>query len=1369
MASIFRRNYLPATVVLCGLALSACLFAFVRSWEQNRALDAFEDDAENHFTIIKREIDLDLQVLSSFKAFYAVSQDVTRQKFKEFACSLLMDHKSIQALEWIPRVPLSRRPFYEARASRDGYKGFRFTEYDSRSRTVKAGVRAEYFPVYYLEPYKGNKPALGFDLASQPTRKEALEKSRDTGRMVGTSRIRLIQEKGDQFGFLVFMPVYRKGAAVDSIKSRRAALLGFVLGVFRIGDMAEKSLAGLKESGLDIALYDVSAPKAEQFLYRRPNGKQGQPPRPFTGHLYSKVLDVAGHRWLFTAGSGKRETSTGNTYGSWIVLLAGIFLTALLARYFHAGILREISERKQAEEALQKSEQKYRSIFENAVEGIFQSTAEGKYISVNPAYARIFGYGSPEELMTEVTNIGPGLYVHPEDRDRLLKILDEKGSVEGLDLQVVRKDRERIWVSTSARLVRDDAGKALYYEGTVEDITARKEAEDELLASRLRLSEAMNLAGIVYWEVDLETKEFIFNDLFYAFYGTTAEREGGYRMSREEYGKRFIHPGDTGIFRQFAEKRLASKEREFQNDGEHRIIRRDGGVRHILVRVRVSRDATGRETRYWGASQDITERKKAEEALARSEEKYRSIFENAIEGIFQSTPIGKLVSVNPALARIHLYDSPEEMVRDVDDIGKKLWVSSEERKRYVDILRRDNAVVFEAEQYRKDGTTCLLSLTARAVKDREGKIVLYEGTVKDITEQKKAEDMLRRSEAGLAAAQRIAHIGSWEWDIVSDSTLWSDETFRIFELQPGKNLDLDRKVFLDAIHPEDRSRVDRARSEALDGAKEYDVEYRICIANGKEKIIHALGEVVRGADGEPLVMRGTVHDITDRRRAEEEQAKLWSAVERAGEGVFMVTPDDNRFTYVNSAFCKAYGLSREELVEKSTAILRSDRHPQSFHDAIWSELEKGKTWSGRQTRKRKDGTPIEVETTIAPVRDASGTIIHYVGVERDITEQLRTESQLRQAQKMEAIGTLAGGVAHDFNNILAVIMGLGNLMQMDIDPNDRNKPYIDQIVLSSEKAADLTQSLLAFSRKQRITLEPHNVGDVVTSMTKLLKRLLPEDIELKLDLADKDAVALLDVSQMDQVLMNLSTNARDAMPKGGTLTIRTEKTKLDRKFRKTHGFGKPGEYVHLSVSDTGMGMDEKTTARIFDPFFTTKEVGKGTGLGLASVYGIVRQHNGYITVTSALLKGTTFDIYLPLVEAPVETEPAAGADVTGGSETILVLEDDRAVRNMIVRILTSQGYATLEASNGDDAIRVYNEHKDTVRLILLDVVMPGKNGREVFDEIARIEPGVKAIFMSGYAGDIVVEKGVQKDRVDFLQKPVSVPKLLGKVREVLDR
>ncbi len=325
----------------------------------------------------------------------------------------------------------------------------------------------------------------------------------------------------------------------------------------------------------------------------------------------------------------------------------------------------DITERKRTEEALRRAEEKYRSIFENAVEGIFQSTPEGLFLSANPAYARIFGFGSAEELMAEVTDIGSQLYVHPQDRGEFMKHLGDRGFVEGFELQCVRKDGKSIWVSTNARAVRNSAGVVLYCEGMIEDITARKEAEDALLTSQLKLSEAMDLARIVYWEVDPGTGEFIFNDPFYAFYGTTAEGEGGYRMSREEYGKRFVHPDDMPLFQQVASRRLASREREFLHDVEHRIVRRDGEVRHILARIHVSRDAAGRVTRYYGANQDITDQKRAEETLALKTAFLEALVQSSCDGIFVVDDQRQKVFQNRRY--IELRKLPQDIADEKDD------------------------------------------------------------------------------------------------------------------------------------------------------------------------------------------------------------------------------------------------------------------------------------------------------------------------------------------------------------------------------------------------------------------------------------------------------------------------------------------------------------------------------------------------------------------------------------------------------------------------------------------------------------------------------------------------------------------------------
>jgi nitrogen-specific signal transduction histidine kinase len=383
-------------------------------------------------------------------------------------------------------------------------------------------------------------------------------------------------------------------------------------------------------------------------------------------------------------------------------------------------------------------------------------------------------------------------------------------------------------------------------------------------------------------------------------------------------------------------------------------------------------------------------------------------------------------------------------------------------------------------------------------------------------------------------------------------------------------------------------------------------------------------------------------------------------------------------------------------------------------------------------------------------------------------EKGHLEAQLRQAQKMEAIGQLAGGVAHDFNNILTAVIGYGNLLQAKMAQDDPLRPYVEQILASSGKAVNLTQSLLAFGRKQIIELRPCKISTLIKNVEKLLTRLLTEDIELLTFVNTSDPTIMADPTQIDQILINLATNARDAMPNGGHLKIEVKLADINPAFVAAHGYGAVGKYALISVSDTGVGMDTKTKEKIFDPFFTTKEVGKGTGLGLSIVYGIVKQHNGYINVESEAGRGTTFHIYLPVVKMKEEETNTHSVAVQGGSETILIGEDNSSVRQLAKEVLEQFGYKVIEARDGEDAISKFGQNAKTIDLVILDVVMPKKNGREVYNAIKMVKPETKVFFMSGYTADILSDKGMREEKLDYVPKPLSPQDLLNKVRGVLD-
>lgn len=412
--------------------------------------------------------------------------------------------------------------------------------------------------------------------------------------------------------------------------------------------------------------------------------------------------------------------------------------------------------------------------------------------------------------------------------------------------------------------------------------------------------------------------------------------------------------------------------------------------------------------------------------------------------------------------------------------------------------------------------------------------------------------------------------------------------------------------------------------------------------------------------------------------------------------------------------------------------------------------------------------PVRVETT-DEVGRLAGAFNHLAETlrKREAEKELLAE-ELRHAQKMEAIGTLAGGVAHDFNNILTAIIGFGTLLQRSLKNDNPFRIYVDQILIASDRATTLVKRLLAFGRKQVINPKPANLNEVIKSIEKLLARLISEDIDFRIEFCAEPLVSKVDTGQIDQILINLVTNARDAMPGGGNLTISTGSDYLDENFFGPIEKGTPGRYGIITVTDSGMGMDDETRERIFDPFFTTKEVGKGTGLGLSMVYGIVKQHDGFITVDSSPDEGTTFRIYLPLVQpVAVEERPTGTVVGRGNREVVLVAEDDKAVRKLSKHVLERNGYEVIEAVDGAEAVRRFHESAEKISLVLLDVVMPKKNGQIAYEEMKRCRPDLKALFISGYTQDIINSKGVLDEGINFVAKPVNPDDLLAKVQEVL--
>lgn len=635
-------------------------------------------------------------------------------------------------------------------------------------------------------------------------------------------------------------------------------------------------------------------------------------------------------------------------------------------------------------------------------------------------------------------------------------------------------------------------------------------------------------------------------------------------------------------------------------------------------------------------------------------------------------------------------------------------------------------------------------------------------------EKQQAEQALRDSEERFRLISESINEVFWIADVDLKQMIYVSPGYERVWGHPTEELYENPHSFIEAVHPDDRNRLTRGL-EIKNNGEPFELEYRIIRPDGSMRWIWDRGYPVRNELGVVTRYVGVAQDITDRKVAEDAAISAKEEWERTFDAItdpIMIVDAEHRIVKANKAMVAKLGFQqtdKEKLI--CYEIFHGTDKPPSFcpHARLLAD---GRSHSVEADVARLGGENLIV---VSPLHGADGTLQGSIHFARDITERKSLEKQLQHSQKMEAIGTLAGGIAHDFNNILTAIIGFGTLLKMQQFNDESMAGYVDGIITGAERATKLTRSLLTFSRKQEINLKHTNLNDVVAGVQKMLRRLIREDIVLSTRLATEDLVVMADAAQLEQVLMNFAANARDAIHENGMITIGSKLVELGDEFRMLHSFGKPGLYALLTFTDSGSGMDEETRQRIFEPFFTTKESGKGTGLGLSVAYGIIKQHNGFITCYSEAGRGTTFRVYLPLINQVAEkSKPPPDVLLPMGTETILLAEDDAMPRKLSRLILEKFGYRVIEATNGEEAIAQFIEHQDEISLALLDVIMPRMNGKEAFRRIDQIKPGVKVIYISGYTADIFQKEGELVEGKNFLSKPIMHGDLLLTIRNMLD-
>ncbi len=1070
-------------------------------------------------------------------------------------------------------------------------------------------------------------------------------------------------------------------------------------------------------------------------------------------------------------------------------------------------VSRDITERRLSEQKQRESEAQYRNLYNAVPDAVFihrleKENVPGRFIEVNEVACRRLGYPRAELLQMTPADIVPGLdpatyreflarirageqvileSAHRTCEGRILDIEAHSTYVEFEGIPAVLAIVRDI---SQIKQVRETRKRLIQITQDVEDYT-----EEEFL--RLSLESAVELSDsqIGYLHFVNEDQESISLQMWSAKTMSLCDvpnKIEHYPISEAGVWVDCIHQKRSVIHNDY----LSLPHKKGLPEG-HSPVFRDLGVPvfedgKIVAVLGVGNKAFDYDQADVEALETVAQtiwinvrRKRAENALRQSEEKFRHMAENSPELIYRYRilPEPMFEFVSPSATVITGY-TPEEHYAD-PMLGFKL-VHPDDREKLQQVAtgqKESNLIVLR--WIRKDGKVIWTEQNNSPILDKSGNLIALDGVARDVTKRVEAQHKIEESERKYRLLFETMSFGIFYLNREGEITSANDAAARIFgmssDIATGKTVLTFKLQF---IH-EDGTWFKQEELPALKALRTGETQKNIIAG-----LVHPVNKAVTWIDitAVPQFLPGEsaahevyaiAEDITENRIAENKMKRLSTAIEQAVE-MFVITDIHGNILYVNPAFEKITGYSLQEVVGKTPRILKSGKMSSEFYKDLWSTISAGNTWSGKLINRAKDGHEYTEETIISPVLNANGKIENFVAVKRDVTREQSLEEQLRQAQKLDAIGRLAGGVAHDFNNLLTIINGYTDLISDDVHSDPEMSDKLEQIRQAGSRAESLTRQLLAFSRKQEAKLQIMSLNKIVEESTKLYRRIIGEDIHIEIQLTKSPTTIEADPHQVDQVLMNLLLNARDAIQdvrnteSNKRIEITTEELILDKAGTEKYLGSKPGRNVCLRLRDDGIGMTPEVRDQIFEPFFTTKSVGRGTGLGLSTVYGLVGQSGGTIHVTSEAGVGTEFAIIWPeaIIKQPAPQTQSSFQNAVGGSEVILLVEDEAGVRNITKKALSRLGYEVLSAENSFEAQQIFSEHQDKIQLLLTDVVMPGQSGVELATLLRKQVPQLPVIFISGYTDRHLTEDSSGEDKANFIQKPFQIKTLDDMIRKV---